>query len=191
MKLSWKTLLLWAIPVLVIGFFLWQGAFSPNVNTLGENTAKSRMTYGHFLELLENGKVARVDLFEGGRTAIVQASDPEINLGILRSRVDLPINAPELFPRLREANVTVDFHPARSDGAIWGFLGNLIFPVLLIGSLFFLFRRSNNMPGGPGQAMNFGKSRARFMMEAKTGVLLMMSQVLRKRRKNYRKLLLS
>ncbi|MFM9157833.1 MAG: ATP-dependent zinc metalloprotease FtsH2, partial [Dolichospermum sp.] len=27
-----------------------------------------------------------------------------------------------------------------------------------------------NLPGGPGQAMNFGKSRARFQMEAKTGV---------------------
>ncbi|MEL7476580.1 MAG: ATP-dependent zinc metalloprotease FtsH, partial [Cyanobacteria bacterium J06555_12] len=35
--------------------------------------------------------------------------------------------------------------------------------------LFFLFRRGN-AGGGPGQAMNFGKSRARFQMEAKTGV---------------------
>ena len=26
------------------------------------------------------------------------------------------------------------------------------------------------MPGGPGQAMQFGKSKARFMMEAETGV---------------------
>ena len=54
---------------------------------------------------------------------------------------------------------------------IWGFLGNLIFPVLLIGSLFFLFRRSNNLPGGPVQAMNFGKSKARFQMEAKTDIM--------------------
>jgi cell division protease FtsH len=46
-----------------------------------------------------------------------------------------------------------------------------LFPFLLIGGLFFLFRRSNNVPGGPGQAMNFGKSKARFMMEAKTGVV--------------------
>jgi cell division protease FtsH len=46
----------------------------------------------------------------------------------------------------------------------------LIFPILLIAGLFFLFRRSSNIPGGPGQAMNFGKSRARFQMEAKTGI---------------------
>jgi cell division protease FtsH len=51
-----------------------------------------------------------------------------------------------------------------------GLLGNLIFPLVLISGLFFLFRRSNNVPGGPGQAMNFGKSKARFQMDAKTGV---------------------
>ncbi|MEM8830264.1 MAG: ATP-dependent zinc metalloprotease FtsH2, partial [Cyanobacteria bacterium P01_G01_bin.19] len=39
------------------------------------------------------------------------------------------------------------------------------------GALFLLFRRSNNMPGGPGQAMNFGKSKAKFQMEAKTGIM--------------------
>ena len=41
----------------------------------------------------------------------------------------------------------------------------------MIGGLFFLFRRSNGGAGGPGQAMNFGKSKARFMMEANTGVM--------------------
>ncbi|MEO0936474.1 MAG: ATP-dependent zinc metalloprotease FtsH2, partial [Cyanobacteria bacterium J06641_2] len=59
----------------------------------------------------------------------------------------------------------------RNDGAIIGILGNLLFPILLIGGLFFLFRRSNGGAGGPGQAMNFGKSKARFMMEAETGVM--------------------
>ena len=52
-----------------------------------------------------------------------------------------------------------------------GALGNLLFPLLLIGGLFFLFRRSNGAMGGPGQAMSFGKSKARFMMEAKTGIM--------------------
>merc|ERR1711943_81205 len=51
-----------------------------------------------------------------------------------------------------------------------GVLGNLLFPLLLIGALIFLARRNSNMPGGPGQAMQFGKSKARFMMEAETGV---------------------
>ncbi|MGL5511175.1 MAG: ATP-dependent zinc metalloprotease FtsH2, partial [Microcoleaceae cyanobacterium] len=90
---------------------------------------------------------------------------------IQRWRVDLPTDAPELITRLRASKIDFDTHPPRNDGALWSLLGNLVFPLLLIVGLFFLFRRSSNVPGGPGQAMNFAKSRARFQMEAKTGVL--------------------
>ncbi len=129
------------------------------------------MSYGRFLNYLDAGRISKVDLFDNGRTAIVDVSDPElINGRPLRVRVDMPGTAPEVISKLREQHVEIDVHPARNDGALWGLLGNLLFPVLLLGGLFFLFRRSSNVPGGPGQAMNFGKSRARFQMEAKTGV---------------------
>jgi cell division protease FtsH len=171
MKFSWKLALLWAIPVLIIGFFVWQSAFAPVTTEVGRNTASTRMTYGRFLEYLDAGRVKAVDLYDGGRTAIVEAVDPDLDDRMQRLRVDLPSNAPELIARLRDSNISFDSHPMRNDGAIWGFLGNLVFPLLLISGLFLLFRRSNNMPGGPGQAMNFGKSKARFQMEAKTGVM--------------------
>ena len=48
--------------------------------------------------------------------------------------------------------------------------GSLIFPLLLLGGLFFLFRRAQG-GGGGNPAMQFGKSKARFMMEAETGVM--------------------
>ena len=170
MKSPWRTVLLWAIPLLVIGFFVWQGSFANNLNPSGNNTASTRMTYGRFLEYLDKGRVSSVDLYENGRTAIVEAIDPELRQ-VQKLRVDLPGASPELITKLREAHVNFDSHPMRSEGAIWGILGNLVFPVLLIASLFFLFRRSSNMPGGPGQAMSFGKSKAKFQMEAKTGVM--------------------
>ena len=171
MKFSWRTVLLWTLPLLVVGFFLWQGTFATTTTNMGSNTANTRMTYGRFLEYLDANRVTSVDLYEGGRTAIVQAVDPELDNRLQKLRVDLPANSPELIAKLREADISLDFHPVRNEGAIWGFLGNLIFPILLIAALFFLFRRSSNMPGGPGQAMNFGKSRARFQMEAQTGVV--------------------
>ncbi|WOB43650.1 ATP-dependent zinc metalloprotease FtsH [Thermoleptolyngbya oregonensis NK1-22] len=171
MKLSWRVILLWTLPALVVGFFFWQGAFTTSPMDMGRNTASTRMTYGRFLEYLDAGRVTSVDLYEGGRTAIVEAIDPELDNRIQRLRVDLPGNAPELVSRLRTDHISFDVHPPRNDAAIWGLLGNLLFPILLIGGLFLLFRRSSNVPGGPGQAMNFGKSRARFMMEAKTGVM--------------------
>ena len=170
MKFSWRVLVLWTLPALVIGFFFWQGAFASAPADMSKNTANTRMTYGRFLEYLDADRVTSVDLYEGGRTAIVEAVDPELDNRIQRVRVDLPGNAPELISRLKEKKVSFDAHPMRNDGAIWGLLSNLIFPILLITGLFFLFRRSSNLPGGPGQAMNFGKSRARFQMEAKTGI---------------------
>ena len=170
---SWKIVLLWTLPLLVVFFFIWQGTFStPTVNTgLSGNTANTRMTYGRFLDYLNTGRVSSVELYENGRTAIVDAIDPELDNRIQKLRVDLPANSPELITKLRDADVNFDYHPAGNEGAIWGLLGNLLFPIILIGALFFLFRRSNNMPGGPGQAMNFGKSKAKFQMEAKTGIM--------------------
>jgi len=129
------------------------------------------MTYGRFLNYLDAGRVTAVDFYEGGRTAIVEAVDPDLDNRVQQLRVDLPARAPELVTRLRESGISIATHPPRNDGAIWSLVGNLVFPILLIVGLFFIFRRSNNVPGGPGQAMNFGKSRARFQMEAKTGIL--------------------
>ncbi len=170
---SWRIVLLWTLPLLVVGFFLWQGTFSaPTASSVTSgNAASTRMTYGRFLDYLNSDRVSSVELYDNGRTAIVQAIDPELDNRLQKLRVDLPANSPELIAKLRDADVNFEYHPAGNEGAVWGLLGNLIFPVILIGALFFLFRRSNSMPGGPGQAMNFGKSKAKFQMEAKTGIM--------------------
>ena len=49
--------------------------------------------------------------------------------------------------------------------------GNLAFPLLLVGGLFLLSRRSQG-GGGPGgnNPLNFGKSKAKFQMEPNTGI---------------------
>ena len=52
--------------------------------------------------------------------------------------------------------------------------GNLAFPLLLVGGLFLLSRRSQSGmggPGGPNNPMAFGKSKAKFSMEPNTGVV--------------------
>ncbi len=170
MKFSWKTFLLWSLPVVAIAFFAWQTFFSsPAQPQMNINAANTRITYGKFLEYLNNHSVRKVDIFDGGRTAIVVAADPQLANKEQRARVDLPLYAPELMDKLRDGKVDLAIYPPRNDGAVWGFLSNLFFPVALVAGLFFLFRRSNQM-GGPGQAMDFGKTKARFAMDAQTGV---------------------
>ena len=171
MKISWRTILLLSLPAIVIAFFLWQGLFAPASNDLNSNAASSRMTYGRFLEYLDMGWVKRVDMYDNNHTAIVEAIGPELGNRIQKIRVELPASAPELITKLRSKSIDLDAHPSKNTGAIWNLIGNLFFPLLLISGLALLFRRSGASNSGPGQAMAFGKSKALFQMEAKTGIV--------------------
>lgn len=171
MKISWRTILLWSLPIIVIIFFIWQGFLSSTNNDLNNNVASSRMTYGRFLEYLNMGWVKRVDIYDNGHTAIVEAIGPELGNRIQKIRVELPANAPELITQLRQKNIDLDAHPNKNTSAIWNLIGNLFFPLLLVTGLALLFRRSGTNNGGPGQAMAFGKSKALFQMEVKTGIV--------------------
>ena len=77
----------------------------------------------------------------------------------------------ELLSTLNDFKVPVEVKNTSDSAAFTGMLFQLLIVMFLIGGLMAILRRSANSPGGPGQAMSFGKSRARFQMEAKTGVL--------------------
>jgi|TARA_B100001121_G_scaffold267558_1_gene250911 cell division protease FtsH len=179
MNQRWRQILLWGLPITVALLLAWQflgsGALSnlkPGGPTVApRNTAVARMSYGRFLDYVEAGRVTSVDIYDGGRDAVVEAVDPDLDNRVQRLRVDLPGLAPELINTLKEEGISFDIHPPKTAPPALGILGNLLFPLLLIGSLIFLARRGNNMPGGPGQAMQFGKTKARFAMEAETGVM--------------------
>ncbi|MGB5134738.1 MAG: ATP-dependent zinc metalloprotease FtsH [Prochlorococcaceae cyanobacterium] len=175
MNQRWRLIALWLLPVAVVAFLGWQVLSSGNLGanaptSAGRNTAVARMSYGRFLDYVDAGRVTAVDIYDGGRSAVIEAVDPELDNRVQRLRVDLPGVAPELLNQLKEQGVSFDIHPPRQSPPVLGILGNLLFPLLLIGSLIFLARRSSGMPGGPGQAMQFGKTKARFAMEAETGV---------------------
>jgi cell division protease FtsH len=178
MNRRWRVLALWILPIGLALFLGWQvinGAGGGRPAGQGSvvaprNAAVARMSYGRFLDYVEAGRVTAVDIFDGGRNAVVEAVDPDLDNRVQKLRVDLPGLAPELINTLKDQGISFDIHPPRTTPPVLGILGNLLFPLLLIGSLIFLARRSSNMPGGPGQAMQFGKSKARFLMEAETGV---------------------
>jgi len=183
MNQRWRVLALWLLPLAVAGFLAWQmlgngsmGRLSGRGTAAGptvapRNAAVARMSYGRFLDYVAAGRVTAVDIFDGGRTAVIEAVDPDLDNRVQRLRVDLPGVAPELINNLKEQGISFDIHPPKQSPPVLGLLGNLLFPLLLIGSLVLLARRGNGMPGGPGQAMQFGKTKARFLMEAQTGVL--------------------
>ncbi|MFN3362216.1 MAG: cell division protein FtsH, partial [Pseudanabaenaceae cyanobacterium] len=88
MKFSWRTFVLWLLPVAVIVFFLWQTLLArPTVALPPINAANTRIAYGRFLEYLDRHLVRRVDIFDGGRTAVVAVADPQLENRELRARV--------------------------------------------------------------------------------------------------------
>jgi cell division protease FtsH len=150
----------------MLGFCLWQGSgLAPAHAALA-----SALTYDRFLRYVEEGRVTDVRLLDNNLVAEVTAVDPQTQHST-RYRVNLlPNTVPQLVDRLTEQGIEVAVVPTRDGSAFWAILGNLVIPVLLLGGLFLFLRRAGGGAGGPGQAMNFGKSRARFQMEAKTGV---------------------
>ena len=179
MNQKFKTILLWLLPVVLVIGLSWQLLSNNNNDSLKsngttvapKNSAVARISYGRFLDYINAGRVNSVDIFDGGRNAVVETVDSDLDNKIQRLRVDLPGLTPELINILKDEGISFDVHPVKSAPPALGLLGNLLFPALLIGGLILLARRSNGMPGGPGQAMQFGKTKARFAMEADTGVV--------------------
>ncbi|MCY6491468.1 ATP-dependent zinc metalloprotease FtsH [Leptolyngbya boryana IU 594] len=131
--------------------------------------ARESLSYTGLLKKIDAGEVERVEIDETQNVARVRLqgkkqSEPDIEVQLLERN-------PELIDRLRKNKVTFESKPTTDNSILVGLIANLLLFMLLIAGLLLILRRSSNSPGGPGQAMNFGKSRARFQMEAKTGVM--------------------
>lgn len=136
------------------------------------SVASSRMSYSRFLEYLDMGRVKKVDLYENGTIAIVEAVSPELGNRVQRVRVQLPGTSAELLSKFREKKVDFAAHSNSEDGGavFLNLIGNLAFPLLLVAGLFLLSNRGGAGGGGPGNPLGFGKTKAKFMMEPDTGV---------------------
>ena len=76
--------------------------------------------------------------------------------------VVLPSNDTSLVPRLEAKNVDISISQPENRGQWLGVLGSLFFPILFLVAIMMLLRSAQ---GGGSQAMNFGKSRAKKLMD--------------------------
>ena len=144
---------------------------SPTQVETATNVSSSRMTYGRFLEYLEMGWVKQVDLYDNSRTAIVQASSPELGNRAQSIRVEIPVGASQLIQKLKESNINFDAHPAPQKNLAITIVSNLLLPLIFIGGLIFFFQNSDNLSSNSGSSlMNLGKSPARFDQKPETGI---------------------
>ncbi|MGK7942985.1 MAG: ATP-dependent zinc metalloprotease FtsH [Microcystaceae cyanobacterium] len=135
-----------------------------------QNNAQSprkngQLSYSDLLNLIQQGQVNKVEIDPELQRAKVSLTehkegDPSLFVPIFR-------NNPELIQKLRDNNIDFSVNPTPDHSGSIGLLTNLFVIFLLLGIVMVIIRRTAN---ASGQAMNFGKSRARFQMEAKTGI---------------------
>jgi len=131
-----------------------------------QQTEQKSLSYGQLLQKVDAGEVTKVEIDPATRVAKVnlvgqKESDAPQEVVLLEQNS-------ELIERLRDKKVEFDVEPTADNSAALGLVANLFLLLLLLAGLMMILRRSSN---SSGQALNFGKSRARFQMEAKTGVI--------------------
>jgi cell division protease FtsH len=131
-----------------------------------QQTQQKPLTYGQLLQKVDEGEVTRVQLDPATRTAKVSLRGQKD--GEQPQEVNLLEQNQELIEKLREKKIDVEVQATTDNSAALGLVANLFLLLLLLAGLMMILRRSAS---SSGQALNFGKSRARFQMEAKTGVM--------------------
>ena len=125
------------------------------------------LTYSGLLQKVEGGEIAKIEIDPVRRVAAVQLKN-QPKEGTPQEVALFDDNNPELVEAARKNGVDLEVQPSTDGGTLAGWLIHGLLAFALIMALLMFLRRTNN---SSGQAMSFGKSRARFQMEAKTGVL--------------------
>ena len=157
MNKRWRNIGLYVLIVVVV-IFVGSAFFDKPSPTKASRTLR----YSDFIEAVQERQVSRVLISPDKGTAQIVESDGN------RALVNLAPDQ-ELLQLLTDNDVDIAVQPSTQANPLQQAATSLIFPILLLGGLFFLFRRAGS-GGGGNPAMNFGKSKARLQMEPETKV---------------------
>jgi len=121
-----------------------------------------QLSYTQLLEKIEAGEVSHVDIDPTTNSAQVklEGSDTEQEVVIFERN-------PELIEALKANEVSFGEQASADNRMVVSSVANLLLILLVVIGLMMIIKRSSQ---SAGNALNFGKSKAKFQMEAKTGV---------------------
>ncbi len=157
----------WLISVLLVPTLL---TATPSLaqekpKTLSTPADSHTMTYGELVKDIKSGQVAKVEIDPMLQKAKVTLKNQPANSD--PKTVRLFKSNPELIDVLKSSQVNWGIRHTADNSALVSLLTHVFIVAILIGLVVMVIRRSANISG---QAMSFGKSRARFQMESKTGI---------------------
>ncbi len=131
------------------------------------DSSQKTLSYSELLQKIEAGEVERIQQDPARNIARVTLKGAEEESSDYF--VELLDQNPELLAATQtQPELEYEVKPSTDNSAAMGLIVNLLVILVVLAFLLMILRRSTQ---ASGQAMNFGKSRARFQMEAKTGVL--------------------
>ena len=83
MNQKFKTIILCDLPIILVIALSYQFLSTSNIESLKsngttiapKNSAVARVSYGRFLDYIKSGRVTSVDIFDGGRNAVIETID--------------------------------------------------------------------------------------------------------------------
>ncbi len=129
---------------------------------------ESRPGYSQFLELVEQGRVVSVEMVSGTNLLRYRLKKADSSGREDTEQAVYFPNDPQLIATLKENKVPMTVRPPDQSGWWASVLTNIFFPLVIILALwFFVLRQAQS---GSSQALSFGKSRAKMMLENKSKV---------------------
>lgn len=157
--------------------------FVSSVFLAGPNTSTSEISYSNFLQRLENNEFKTIEKAHDFLIAVpkvqpkaeskttdtaVSAQNPfgvavEKKAPVVQYKVLTP-NDPDLMKKLEASDAEVSIIKPEEGSQIMGILGSLLLPLLFI---IFLVVMAKSIQAGGSQAMSFGKSKAKMLLDSK------------------------
>ncbi len=152
--------------------------FISSVFMSGPATSTSEISYSDFLQKLDNGEFKKVEKADEFLIAVpkeqpktetkdtkvqpspftVEKKTPQIQYKVLTP------NDPGLMQKLEKANVDISVKKPSESSQMLGLLGSIMLPLLFI---IFLVVMAKSLQAGGSQAMSFGKSKAKMLLDSK------------------------
>lgn len=140
--------------ILLINTVIVPTFFSPQVKEI---------SYGNFLQMVDDGKVAKVEITNNKIAVLAKDSDNKVIY--VTGRVE----DPDLVNRLMKSKVEFSQVIPKENSPLVNFFMNWVLPIMIFFALGQLFMRYMGSKLGGGNAMSFGKSNAKVYVEAQTG----------------------
>ena len=143
----------------------------------GSTTQTSELSYTTFVQKLQAGEIKSVQI-DGNSLTAIPIKQPEApktqskydslmgvpaNVPTVQYHVLIP-NTASLMPKLEQANVDISVKKPSESSQMMNILGSLILPLLFI---IFLVVMAKSIQSGGAQAMSFGKSKAKMLLDSK------------------------